>query len=125
MEKSIFQASLQKHLETAQSFEDSEDSDDSIEQDANTADCDEIIQRVFGSYDNLSGTDVRTKEALVQSIGMNREKLTDRLRRQPFANSLFKRLHCRQILKTAIADSFCRQVTYRYCRQLTAFADNL
>lgn len=69
MEKSIFQASLQKHLETAQSFEDSENSDDSSEQDANTADCDEIIQRVFGSYDNLSGTDVRTKEALVQSIG--------------------------------------------------------
>jgi len=63
------QASLQKHLETAQSFEDSENSDDSSEQDANTADCDEIIQRVFGSYDNLSGTDVRTKEALVQSIG--------------------------------------------------------
>ena len=56
-------------METAQSFEDSENSDDSSEQDANTADCDEIIQRVFGSYDNLSGTDVRTKEALVQSIG--------------------------------------------------------
>ena len=90
MAKSIFQASLQKHLETAQSFEDSENSDDSSEQDANTADCDEIIQRVFGSYDNLSGTDVRTKEALVQSIGKNSEKLTDRLCRLLFANSLFK-----------------------------------
>ena len=56
-------------METAQSFEDSENSDDSSEQDANTADCDEIIQRVFGSYDNLAGTDTRTKEALVQSIG--------------------------------------------------------
>ena len=93
-------------METAQSFEDSENSDDSSEQDANTADCDEIIQRVFGSYDNLSGTDVRTKEALVQSIGKNSEKLTDRLL---FANILFK--HCRQILKTTIADNFCSQLT--------------
>jgi hypothetical protein len=92
-------------LETAQSFEDSENSDDSSEQDANIADCDEIIQRVFGSYDNLSGTDVRTKEALVQSIGKNSEKQTDRLCRLLFENSLFK--YCRQILKTPIADSFC------------------
>lgn len=96
-------------METAQSFEDSENSDDSSEQDANTADCDEIIQRVFGSYDNLSGTDVRTKEALVQSIGKNSEKLTDRLCRLLFANSLYK--YCRQMLKTAIADSFCCQLT--------------
>ena len=83
-------------METAQSFEDSEDSDDSIEQDANTADYDEIIQRVFGSYDNLSGTDVRTKEALVQSIGMNIEKLTDRLCRQLFAGTPF----CKQPFQT-------------------------
>jgi hypothetical protein len=88
-------------LETAQSFEDSDNSDDSSEQDANTADCDEIIQRVFGSYDNLSGTDVRTKEALVQSIGMNSEKFIDRLCRQLFANSLFK--------QTATADKSCKQ----------------
>ena len=99
-------------METAQSFEDSENSDDSSEQDANTADCDEIIQRVFGSYDNLSGTDVRTKEALVQSIGKNSEKLTDSFLQTAFSNS-----YCRQILKTANADSFCSQ--------LTAFADSL
>ena len=64
-----FQASLQKHLESAQSFNDSDDSDGSSEENGNNVDCDEIIQRVFGSYDNISGTDVRTKEALVQSIG--------------------------------------------------------
>ena len=64
------QASLQKHLENNQDFSDSEDSDNSGDLDGNTgADCDEIIERVFGSYNNLSGTDVRTKEALVQSIG--------------------------------------------------------
>ena len=56
-------------MESAQSFGDSGDSDDSLDQDNNSADCDEIIQRVFGSYDNLAGTDTRTKEALVQSIG--------------------------------------------------------
>ena len=93
-------------METAQSFEDSENSDDSSEQDANTADCDEIIQRVFGSYDNLSGTDVRTKEALVQSIGKNTysEKLTDRLCRLLFPKSLFKV----QTMHTDLENSHCR-----------------
>ena len=68
------QASLQKHLENAKDFSESEDSDDSGELDGNSGiQQDEIIQRVFGSYNNLSGTDVRTKEALVQSIGSGKD----------------------------------------------------
>lgn len=64
--------SLQKHLESAQALEDSskDSSDESSEDVSGHGDCDELIQRVFGNYNGTGGPDdLRTREALVQSIG--------------------------------------------------------
>ena len=64
-----FQASLQKHLENNQIYEDSQDSENDSSDDIPVQDCDEIIEKVFGTYENKTGVDLRTKEALAQSLG--------------------------------------------------------
>ena len=65
----FFKASLQKHLENNQLYEDSQDSGGDSSDDVPVNDCDDIIERTFGSYENKTGVDIRTKEALAQSIG--------------------------------------------------------
>lgn len=59
-------------MENAPGHDDSlENSEESSEEDFAKGDSEEIIQKVFGSYDlgGRSGIDARTREALIQSFG--------------------------------------------------------